>query len=178
MESVWLLIYIFAIPLLTAVLAAAIMRKMILRELAEMSLGGDGRANFERKEAQLSYERADTKLEKLADEVCVGMASERDGEKLGKSVVKIKNEYALTDRETEILTELLAGNGNKAIAGKLFISENTVKTHIHNLLQKMGVANRLEALEKVRVAMADTECEKAAAEYAVYDFCGTAEVAG
>lgn len=147
-----------AIPVITAVLAAAIVRKMLLRELTASGFGEVAALKFGQGHGQTSEMRANTDAAGLFTDVCCDMASQSGGEKLSKAVTTIKNEYALTDREAEILRELFDGNGNKAIAAKLFISENTVKTHIHNLLQKMGAANRLEALERVRTLMSEAEC--------------------
>lgn len=55
-----------------------------------------------------------------------------------------KNE--LTEREQELLAYMADGLSNKTIAEKMFISENTVKYHIRNVLQKFGVQNRTEAV--------------------------------
>jgi DNA-binding NarL/FixJ family response regulator len=52
---------------------------------------------------------------------------------------------ALTVREIEVLKTIVAGKSNKEIAAALFISEATVKTHINNLLSKLGVADRTQA---------------------------------
>jgi len=52
---------------------------------------------------------------------------------------------ALTDRETEVLRNIVAGKSNKEIGATLFISEATVKTHINNLLSKLGVTDRTQA---------------------------------
>jgi len=52
---------------------------------------------------------------------------------------------ALTERETEVLRLIVGGNSNKEIGTKLFISEATVKTHINNLLSKLGVTDRTQA---------------------------------
>ncbi|HEY0784953.1 MAG TPA: response regulator transcription factor [Acidobacteriaceae bacterium] len=52
---------------------------------------------------------------------------------------------ALTERETDVLRLIVGGNSNKEIAAALFISEATVKTHINNLLGKMGVTDRTQA---------------------------------
>ena len=51
----------------------------------------------------------------------------------------------LTARETEVLRLIVGGNSNKEIAGALFISEATVKTHINSLLSKLGVTDRTQA---------------------------------
>ena len=52
----------------------------------------------------------------------------------------------LTPRETEILQLLAAGHGSGAIATRLVISADTVQTHVRNLLGKLGVGSRLEAV--------------------------------
>jgi DNA-binding NarL/FixJ family response regulator len=52
---------------------------------------------------------------------------------------------ALTSRELEVLELIVAGQSNKEIGGKLSISEATVKTHINNILSKMGVTDRTQA---------------------------------
>ena len=53
---------------------------------------------------------------------------------------------ALTDREQEVLQLLAQGSRNDDIAGKLFISPQTVQTHVRNLLAKLGVHSKLEAV--------------------------------
>lgn len=55
---------------------------------------------------------------------------------------------SLTERETEILQLIARGTSNREIASKLYISENTVKTHISNLLQKLDAKDRAEAVAK------------------------------
>jgi NarL family two-component system response regulator LiaR len=52
----------------------------------------------------------------------------------------------LTDREREILTLLSEGLRNDDIAARLFISPQTVQTHVRNLLGKLGVHSKLEAV--------------------------------
>lgn len=52
----------------------------------------------------------------------------------------------LTHREKEILNKLMLGASNVEIANLLFISENTVKTHIYNLFRKISVKNRTQAV--------------------------------
>lgn len=56
--------------------------------------------------------------------------------------VLLKQKYALTPRETEIVGELLKGKTNREIAETLFISEMTVKKHMANIFAKVGVSNR------------------------------------
>lgn len=52
---------------------------------------------------------------------------------------------ALTDREIEVLRQLSTGASNRDIANKLFISENTVRNHVRNILEKLHVSNRGQA---------------------------------
>jgi DNA-binding NarL/FixJ family response regulator len=52
---------------------------------------------------------------------------------------------SLTNREVQILRILASGLSNHEIAQRLYISENTVKIHIHNVFEKLGVKNRREA---------------------------------
>lgn len=56
----------------------------------------------------------------------------------------------LTAREYEVLQLLTQGCSNAEIADRLFLSVSTVKTHVSNLLMKMEVKSRTQALEKAR----------------------------
>jgi two-component system, NarL family, response regulator YdfI len=55
---------------------------------------------------------------------------------------------ALSSRETEVLTMLAEGLGNKDIAARLNISEHTVKFHVSSILGKLGAASRGEAVAR------------------------------
>lgn len=52
----------------------------------------------------------------------------------------------LTRREEEIMKLLTLGASNSQIAEQLFVSENTVKTHLHNVFKKIKVRSRLQAV--------------------------------
>jgi LuxR family maltose regulon positive regulatory protein len=56
----------------------------------------------------------------------------------------------LTERESEVLRWLAAGFSNREIAERLVVSEGTVKTHVHNLLAKLGATSRTQALARAR----------------------------
>jgi DNA-binding NarL/FixJ family response regulator len=65
---------------------------------------------------------------------------------------------ALTARETEVLALLAEGLGGAAIAERLVITPDTVQTHVRNLLGKLGVGSRLEAVSlAVRLGLVDPQ---------------------
>jgi len=63
-----------------------------------------------------------------------------------KDLQFIKPLHVLTKRECEVLQLLAEGKSNRVISEKLEISEKTVKNHVSNILQKMGVKDRTQAV--------------------------------
>ena len=57
---------------------------------------------------------------------------------------------ALTERELEVLGMLAAGRSNQAVARELVVTINTVKKHVSHILDKLGTANRTEAVARAR----------------------------
>jgi DNA-binding NarL/FixJ family response regulator len=66
---------------------------------------------------------------------------------------------ALTSREIEVLALVARGLSNKEIAGELTVSVPTVKTHVHNLLHKLGARRRADAARLLHVAASDAAVE-------------------
>jgi LuxR family maltose regulon positive regulatory protein len=56
----------------------------------------------------------------------------------------------LSERELEVLRLLAAGYSNPEIAGQLYISLNTVKSHLKNIYAKLGVTRRGQATARAR----------------------------
>jgi DNA-binding NarL/FixJ family response regulator len=64
----------------------------------------------------------------------------------------------LTEREVEILKLVGKGHSNRMIAERLFISENTVKYHLRNILRKLNAQNRTEAVtQAIQAGLFDSE---------------------
>jgi len=59
-------------------------------------------------------------------------------------------DVTLTHRELEVLRELASGFSNQEIADHLVISENTVKYHVHSILEKLNLSDRKEAASYAR----------------------------
>ncbi len=57
------------------------------------------------------------------------------------------SQFGITARELEILGLIAAGLSNREIAGQLFVSENTVKTHSSRLFDKLGAKRRTQAVQ-------------------------------
>jgi DNA-binding NarL/FixJ family response regulator len=55
-----------------------------------------------------------------------------------------KRDKLLSDRESQVMRLVAQGQRNKEIGQNLFISEQTVKNHVHNIFDKLGVSDRLE----------------------------------
>jgi DNA-binding CsgD family transcriptional regulator len=66
----------------------------------------------------------------------------------GKAVAR--DEEALTRKELRILRHLETGASNREIAGSLFVSEGTLKWHLHNIYRKLDCRNRSGALAAAR----------------------------
>ncbi|MBI5879698.1 MAG: response regulator transcription factor [Chloroflexi bacterium] len=66
--------------------------------------------------------------------------------KLLESMSDARGEDDLSGRELDVLRELVTGAGNKAIATKLNLSENTVKSHLSSIFSKLDVQSRAEAV--------------------------------
>jgi DNA-binding NarL/FixJ family response regulator len=89
-----------------------------------------------------------------ADELCRAIKAAAAGQvqlsppvaaRLLREVPPPQQPEPLTERETEVLAELAKGKSNKEIAAALVIAEKTVRTHVSNILGKLGVTSRTQA---------------------------------
>lgn len=86
---------------------------------------------------------------KKQKEVVVVKEVVREAEPFALNVGKLK-ELGLTPREHEILGLIAEGLSNREIGERLFVSENTVKTHSSRLFEKIGVNRRVQAVQKAK----------------------------
>ncbi len=88
------------------------------------------------------------------------MSALANSDREGSESSTTTNFELLTDREVELLQLVALGLSNKAIAQKLHISENTVKYHMKNILQKTNLQNRTEvAAYALRKGLVDNHTE-------------------
>jgi ATP/maltotriose-dependent transcriptional regulator MalT len=62
------------------------------------------------------------------------------------------DELGITPREMEILEAMAAGLSNREIGERLFVSENTVKTHAARLFDKLSAQRRTQAVQRAKEA--------------------------
>jgi two-component system, NarL family, response regulator LiaR len=98
-----------------------------------------------------------------ADELCRAIKAAAQGQvqlspqaaaRLMREIKAPESPEKLTERETDVLRLLALGCSNKEIANELVIGEKTVKTHVSNVLMKLGVSSRTQAaLHAVRIGL-------------------------
>lgn len=71
----------------------------------------------------------------------------------------LEQEYSLTKRQVEVLVLLAKGYARKQVADALFVSEDTVKTHVRGLYQKLSIHSQSELLELMTVTAATLKLE-------------------
>jgi DNA-binding CsgD family transcriptional regulator len=75
---------------------------------------------------------------------------ERIAERRTINIDKVRGDFNLTPRETDVLVLLNEGCSNREIAGRLFITEQTAKDHLRHIMRKMNVTSRSAVLARIR----------------------------
>src|SRR5213082_1809058 len=107
----------------------------------------------------IGYLLKDTQADALCQAIKAAAAGQvqltpKAAARLMQAVSTPESPEALTERETEVLRLLAQGQSNKQIARSLYIAEKTVKTHVSNILSKLGVQSRTQAtLYAVRIGL-------------------------
>jgi DNA-binding NarL/FixJ family response regulator len=111
----------------------------------------------------IGYLLKDTDADELCRAIKVAAAgqvqlSPKAAERLMREIRAPESPEKLTDRETEVLRLLAQGRANKEIALALHIGETTVKTHVSNILMKLGLPSRTQAaLYAVRIGLVSNQ---------------------
>jgi DNA-binding NarL/FixJ family response regulator len=114
------------------------------------------------------YLLKDTRAEELREAIKAAAAgqvqlSPQAAARLMREVRAPESPESLTDRETDVLRLLAEGRANKEIARELQIGEKTVKTHVSNILTKLGVQSRTQAaLHAMRIGLVPATSETSA----------------
>lgn len=91
-----------------------------------------------------------TILDTLAPHIALQLArlleEEREGKVISGPYLDLTRRFGLTVRESEVVSKVASGKGDREIAGDLCISVSTVKKHLHNIYQKTGVSSRTQLL--------------------------------
>ena len=107
----------------------------------------------------IGYLLKDTQADALCQAIKAAAAGQvqltpKAAARLMQAVSAPESPEALTERETEVLRLLAQGQSNKQIARSLHITDKTVKTHVSNILSKLGVQSRTQAtLYAVRIGL-------------------------
>jgi DNA-binding NarL/FixJ family response regulator len=107
----------------------------------------------------IGYLLKDTQADALCQAIKAAAAGQvqltpRAAARLMQAVSTAESPEQLTERETEVLRLLARGQSNKQIARNLHIAEKTVKTHVSNILSKLGVQSRTQAtLYAIRIGL-------------------------
>ncbi len=115
-----------------------------------------GAAGFVLKDASaldvVSAIRAITRDEAVCPpRLCLSLFRYIASSRTGLPNVRVKSQLGLSRRQQQLVPLLAQGLTNKEIASQLHLSEQTVKNHVHRMLQKVGADDRLSVVEMVRV---------------------------
>jgi len=104
-----------------------------------------------RRNSDLEIENKNSELQKYLHQIneLKDKANDKNNTFNNKNFKENFDEYGLSKREIEVLTHITTGLSNDEIAEKMFVSKNTIKTHIKNIYSKLDVKNRIQAIKKI-----------------------------
>jgi NarL family two-component system response regulator LiaR len=148
-------------PVMDGIAATRAIRSQLpdVEVIALTSVLEDGAVFAAMRAGAVGYLLKDTNARALCQAVKAAAAgqvqlSPQVAERLMREVPAPESPEMLTRRETEVLRLLARGRSNKEIAVDLSIAEKTVKTHVSNILGKLGVSSRTQAaLYAIRIGL-------------------------
>jgi DNA-binding NarL/FixJ family response regulator len=148
-------------PRLDGVAATAAIRREVpgVEVVALTSVLDDDKVMEAVRAGAIGYLLKDARGDELKEAIRAAAAgrvhlSPQAAERLLRGVRAPETPEALTEREAEVLRLVALGLTNKEIAKRLIIGEGTVKTHVSNLLAKLGLQSRTQAaLHAVRIGL-------------------------
>jgi DNA-binding NarL/FixJ family response regulator len=139
-------------PVMDGVTATAVIRKELpdVEVIALTSVLDDSSVFGAVRAGAIGYLLKDTEANELNRAIKAAAAgqvqlSPAAAARLVREVRAPENPEALTERENDVLKLIAGGLSNKEIARELGIGEKTVKTHVSNILSKLGVLSRTQA---------------------------------
>jgi ATP/maltotriose-dependent transcriptional regulator MalT len=100
-----------------------------------------------RKKHELQKELLSAQINELRSQLKMLLEENKKGVKIDQEEFNEKLDNPLSHRELDILTYALSDLTNQEIADKVFVSVNTVKFHLKNIYEKIGVTNRKEVIK-------------------------------
>ena len=131
---------------------AAMRTSLTVDEASKMldTLARNGHLELRMEEGVMAYVLSEPGGKELPGKGSAPSSGAEDGEPPGPLVAQEQLEDPLSEREREVLSILASGKTNSEVAGDLFVSVGTVKSHTGNIYRKLGARNRAEALNRAR----------------------------
>src|SRR5215212_5685574 len=131
-------------------LMAAMRTSLTIDEASKMldTMVREGHLELRMEEGVAAYALSGREMQELSGQDSPSSWGEEDGEAAGRFAVHERLDDPLSERE--VLGLLASGKTNSEVAGDLFVSVGTVKSHTGNIYRKLGARNRAEALARAR----------------------------
>ena len=138
-------------PVKTGLDAAEILKDDDCKIIILTTFARPGYFERARKAGVRGYLLKDNPIEELVNSIRVIMDGRRIyAPELVDFVYEDDSENPLTERESQVLELVAEGKTTKEIAAELFLSAGTVRNYISTILDKLGVGNRIEAIQRFR----------------------------
>lgn len=136
-------------PVKTGLDAAEVLKDYDCKIIILTTFARPGYFERARKAGVRGYLLKDSPIEELVNSIRIIMDGRRIyAPELVDFVYEDESENPLTDRESQVLGLVAEGKTTKEIAAELYLSAGTVRNYISTILDKLGVGNRIEAIQR------------------------------